>query len=1122
MSASADTVVAEYLCNGVAIDGEEFARRACAPEASCVVEACAGSGKTWLLIARIVRLLLAGAQPGEVLAITFTRKAAQEMRERLLRELALLATAPDEAVVAALHARGLTIAQAQAQIGVARDLYERVATARVPLTIETFHGWFWQLIRRAPLGAGLPTAPTLADATARLLDDAWQQFFAALEDPRHARERSAWVDLLQTIGEPAARGLLAAFVAKRAEWWSFAGHDTEGAIERAAAPLHAALDELTAAAPDPFAALRAPAARAAVAVLVDVWQQVAAPGKNIAEAIERARDWLDRDGAAPEADLCGAAAILLTQDDAPRKLLLPEAIAKKVPGAADRYARAHATLLALIERLRAIAQERAALRLNEAGLRCGALLLECYQRRKAQTQALDFTDLEWHAHTLLADPDHAAYMQARLDARYRHLLLDEFQDTNPLQWQVLLGWLAAYDGTGERPTVFIVGDPKQSIYRFRRADPRVFDAARELLERDYGALDLRTNVTRRCARAIVDALNRALTGSFPRYAPHATRATARGAFVLLPLATAPDEAAASARAGRDTSNSTPPEAGWRDVLATPRARRDGDAHAREGEQIAAALAHWVARTTVIDDTGHARPACWSDAMVLVPRRTHLAPIEGALRRAGIPFVSDRRGGLLATLEADDLIALLEFLITPNADLKLAQVLRSPLFGAADDDLIALARATVGSPRPAGGATWWASLQALDDPSPALARARRLLAWWHDLAGVLPVHDLLDRIYFEGDLRRRYAAAAPAATAAQVQANLDAFIELALAIDAGRYPSLPRFIDELRALKQAPGEESPDEGVIGSDDAVRVMTIHGAKGLEAEIVVLADAHRGQPRESSGVLLVWPPQQARPQHFSLFATAVGCGQARGRWFADEEAQRALETWNLLYVAATRARQVLIVSGTAGRNDPGATAYARLAAAGALSVPTPIESAGTVPSAERARRVYDFLPEPLPTGERRTDAQDRAQGSEAVRLGAAWHAALAADVAPDARALALQFGLAVDRAQEALAAAQRVRRAAPLKRFFEARGMDEIDLLAADGTLLRADRIVELEDALWVLDYKWRVGAAERAGYEAQVRRYAEVLAEIRPDKPVRAALIDADGALFEVDTADARRP
>ncbi|MFZ5541287.1 MAG: hypothetical protein ACOY5V_16265, partial [Pseudomonadota bacterium] len=242
--------------------------------------------------------------------------------------------------------------------------------------------------------------------------------------------------------------------------------------------------------------------------------------------------------------------------------------------------------------------------------------------------------------------------------------------------------------------------------------------------------------------------------------------------------------------------------------------------------------------------------------------------------------------------------------------------------------------------------------------------------------------------------------------------------------------------------------------------------------------------------------------------------GRGRARAAWFEADDAQRALEAWNLLYVAATRARQVLIVSGAAGRNDPGETAYARLAAAAQLSATPPVERGTAAPGNGSARRVYDFLPEPLAVGERRADAADSADASAAVRLGAAWHAALAADAPPDARTLALRFGLSLERAHEAVAAAARVRAAAPLRRFFEARGADEIEMVAADGALLRADRIVELDDALWVLDYKWRVLASERAGYEAQVRRYASVLAEIRPDKPVRAALIDSQGALIEV--------
>jgi len=214
------------------------------------------------------------------------------------------------------------------------------------------------------------------------------------------------------------------------------------------------------------------------------------------------------------------------------------------------------------------------------------------------------------------------------------------------------------------------------------------------------------------------------------------------------------------------------------------------------------------------------------------------------------------------------------------------------------------------------------------------RARQLLQWWLDLAGVLPVHDLLDRIYHEGDVRRRYAAVVPAALHAQVQANLDAFIELALAIDSGRYPSLPRFVDELASLKRTAVEEAPDEGVANGGDAVRVMTIHGAKGLEAGIVVLADAHVAARAEGEGVLVVWPPEAARPTHVSLAARgeAGAPDAARTPWFADDEAQRVQEDWNLLYVAATRARQVLIVSGTApARGELEDTWYTTLRAAG-----------------------------------------------------------------------------------------------------------------------------------------------------------------------------------------------
>jgi len=1080
--------MSDYLADDSPIDEPEFTRRACDPRASVVVEACAGSGKTWLLVGRIVRLLLAGAAPGEILAITFTRRAAQQMRERLLADLHALAAADDDAVVAFLQQRGMPADGAAAAVDAARALYERVLTARVPLTIDTFHGWFGRLIARAPLGAGVPFAPMLLEATDQLRADAWLHFSAALIRPEHAAERAAWERLIDLIGEDSARKLLLQLLARRAEWWSFAGGDEDAAVARALAPLRVAGEE------DPRARLRTPDFDAAAQVLLAAWEALDDPGKQIADAVAAARGWLGATPDEPVRQFAAACSIVLTREGTPRKVLSPEAIGKKLPALAQRYGQAHAVVVDRLERTQAALRTWRALKLNEAALACGRLLIGAYQRLKANQEALDFTDLEWHAHRLLADADHAAYMHARLDARYRHILLDEFQDTNPLQWQVLQSWLAAYDAAGGRPSVFIVGDPKQSIYRFRRAEPRVFDAALELLAQDYGAVHLRTNVTRRNARAVIDVLNATMPGANPLYQPQSTRAPGTGAFVLLPLV----EPAAAASAP------LPGEA-LRDVLTVPRAERENEARYREGRRLANELAHWVARVRVREH-GVERPARWSDALLLVRRRTHLAEYERALRDAGVPFVSDRRGGLLATLEADDLTALLAFLCAPFADLKLAHALRCPIFACSDEDLVRLAATP--------GASWWDRLQSLgDDASAALRRARRLLGDWRALAGVLPVHDLLDRIYHEGDVRRRYAAVAPAALHAQVQANLDAFIELALALDAGRYPSLPRFIDELAGLKRHAVEEAPDEGAADTGEAVRVMTIHGAKGLEAEIVALADAHSVARADGEGVLVVWPPSAAAPQHMSVVARGTAAlDPARAAWFEQEDAQRAQEDWNLLYVAATRARQVLIVSGCQpARGTLADTWYTRLQRAEALSLP----AAAPQPAApaRESRTVREFLPEPLPTGGRIAPPPE----SEAIRLGRAWHELLERGTAASAAAIARSHALTREQVQLAAAAAERIRAAPHLRRFFDAPADNELELVDADGSPLRVDRLVELDDALWVLDYKWRVLDSERAGYEAQVRRYASVVAQIRRDKPVRAALIDAEGTLIEVDTA-----
>ncbi len=1078
--------MSDYQADGTPIGARDFIRLACDPLRSAVVEACAGSGKTWLLVSRVIRLLLAGAAPGEILAITFTRRAAQEMHSRLLRELRHLAEMNDVDLRSALEARGLSGPEADRALGSARQLYERVVTARVPLTIETFHGWFWRLVSRAPLGAGVPFSPALLEAAERVRADAWLHFLAALLQPRHADAREGWEWLLDDVGEVTAKTLLMDFLHKRAEWWSFAAADFRPAADRV-------LDSFGPDTEDPGGRVRAPAFVDAVRTLAELWR-VASSRTTVNSAIERAERWHATQEAVVGADLLTACHVVLTRTAlspivalTPAQLAVPLAAA----GQLERYRTVHAFVTAELDRLLSQRRTWRARRLNAAGLTCGTLLVDTYQTLKAREHAIDFTDLEWHALRLLADPEHAAYMQARLDARYRHILLDEFQDTNALQWQVLQSWLAAYGpseggAVTDRPSVFVVGDPKQSIYRFRRAEPRVFGAAIELLQRDFAAHHLRTNVTRRNAPAIIDALNATMSGN-PLFQPQTTQAaTAAGAFVLLPLAQ-PTPAS-----GGDTG-------ALRDVLTTPRPENVSDARYREGLAIANEIRSWHRRLTVGDSP---RAARWSDVLLLVRRRTHLQDYERALRDAGVPFVSDRRGGLLATLEAADFDALLQFLTTPDADLRLAHALRSPLLGCSDEDLIRLASAS--------GGHWWARLQRLQDLSPALSRARALLHRWLGLAGVLPVHDLLDRIYFEGDARRRYAAAAPAAALAQVQANLDAFIELALQLDAGRFPSLSRFIDELTVLRRQGGDEAPDEGMASAEDAVRVLTIHGAKGLEAEVVVLADAHATPPNDGARVLVSWPPESAAPDHLSLLAGGENARDAaRAVWLAADDAQREQEDWNLLYVAATRARQVLVVSGSRSEREPAASWYTRMHAAAAFSADAaPAEADEPITD---GRRVRDFLPEPIPTGRRAAPVVD----TDSMRLGRAWHALLEHGEDAPAEAIARAHGITRQHASEAQAAAAHVR--ATLPQLFVAGSTAETELVAVDGQLLRVDRLVEIDGTLWVIDFKWRMTEQERPQYEAQVRRYAELLRSVH-GQTVRMGIVTAAAMFAEIDAQD----
>ncbi|HQS57827.1 MAG: hypothetical protein B7Y56_05485 [Gallionellales bacterium 35-53-114] len=1101
------------------------------PSNSVVVEACAGSGKTWLLVSRIVRLLLAGVQPGEILAITFTRKAAQEMQERLHDWLHFLAASDDDEVREFLKQRALDDVD-DAMLARARGLYRDFLLSSSSITISTFHGWFMQIIQRAPLNAGVPVGMQLLERTAALREEAWD----ALADGLHAEPEGELAVEMQWLfneyGLHNTRTLLENFLNKRAEWWAYTQGQEDAvswALQQLQAELEVDLDD------DPYETLGDQDFELTVQAFASLLDSGSDAQRKIAKPLD---DALRADELSARYQMLFE--VLHTQAGEPRKLK-----ANKGQNA-ELYASQFGDILQVLHAVQDQLSERAALRLNKAGLRCGVKYIEYYQILKQRQQVMDFTDVEYQVARLMKQGDSAEYMQYKLDSRYKQVLLDEFQDTNPLQWQILQAWFEASVAADERPKIFIVGDPKQSIYRFRRADSRLFGAVKEFMLDEFAAKYLTQNETRRNAPAVLAVVNGVFEShpdGFVDFENHlAHHRDLPGYIEALPLVLLEKEKSAAEQEGFELRN------------PLLQARDEADSGAREGEAalFAEKVAEIVAQWSVLDAQGQPRRASYGDIMVLVKKRTHLRIYEAALREKNIPFLTSRRGGLLDTLEAEDLQVLLMFLIAPFADLQLAQVLRSPIFSCSDEDLMQLAALqletadeqaasdeiieapdTSSEPVPhfnKGGLegifNWWSRLNHLaasTDLSPALQRAHLLLKDWLSRADKLPVHDLLDHIYFSADVPHRYAAALPEAMRATVQANLQALLEVALDVDGGRYPSLPGFLAELRELRAAESE-SPDEGKVGEvGNALRIYTVHEAKGLEAPIVWLLDANdtRGK-NDGYEVLVDWPTQAPRPAHFSLYAAQSAQGKKRQPMFEAEEQYARREAMNLLYVAITRAKQALLVSGN-GKNAETEEKksvlswYDRIAQ---LSTP-----AGN-PLLQSPCKDIEYnqyvtikseiaLQQALPTGKR------AASETLEQRRGTWLHALLQQLTMPgaiaDLAAMQTKCGIPPDEIDMLWQQAQALLSQPALQRFFDAtlhrRAHNEMPYVNAQGELKRIDRLVEFESEVWVLDYK--TGAShDPAPYRAQMDEYRSAMQSVYADKAVRCALVFADGILSEL--------
>lgn len=1112
--------------------------RALDPARSVSVVASAGSGKTWQLVSRVVRLLLAGADPGGILALTFTRKAAAEMRERVESRLRELAFASDETLDREL----VNIDQQPDDTlrALARSQYERLLQAPFGLRALTLHAFCQDLLTRFAIEAGIPPGYTLLEDERELLAEAWTTLLAALHRQPDSAEARAFRQLIDDgASEHQLRGWLDGFIQQRSDWRALV--QDWPADEQIASYSAMLADELGVDPDDatlPEAALMTPEFVEQLNRAYDLLIDFGGLGHLKAEVPATAL-------AATDALARLAAAQKFLTDGERRKLKIKAKVSQA------EFFRFMAVYEAICTTLEAISAARIARRnwqRSVAAATLGIRLLAARDDALRARNALGFDDLEWQAWKLLRGPDRD-WVQYKLDRRIDHLLLDEFQDTSPTQWSLLLTILDNMADDRERPrSAFVVGDPKQSIYGFRRANPKLLERAGEHLRDRLAGIEETLNNSRRSAPAVIAFVNALFTGEDATaigFEPHATwRSDDWGAVEVLPRVVPEVEALAAAAADK-LDRKQLVVGTLRDPLTEALADEEQSLAAREGAQVAARIRALIdARLPVAVDGRPPRALGYADVMILARERTHLRAIEQALADARIPFVGSARGGLLDTVLARDLMALLRLLDSPQRDLDLAQVLRSPMFAASDDDLVQLALARD------EGRDWWSRLQSLasrDALGEPLARAATAIAEWLKAASRLPAHDLLDRIDGELDLASRYEAVMPADR--RIRVNLGALMQQVLNIDQGRYPTLGRLNQALAKLATA-GKDAPDEAPPATADAVRVMTVHASKGLEAPAVFVVNTAPTPSSRDAGWLVDWPSDADRPSAFVLIGAKPERDARSEELIEARREKQDREVLNLLYVATTRARQYLFVSAFAQKQEdrarrwhqhavdamnllvaehgsqpladaPEGTLGIRL---GHFPVIPAAAVAATAAAPAESPRLRERLPALLRSGAT-PSGHSAARDPDAVLRGRAIHwlieqllrgLALRADglVAQ----LEAQFGEIVDPSLTDgwLAEARAVLASPELAMLFDparlVRAWNEVPVQwqADDGTPRSGiiDRLIDDGRQLWIIDYKTAprpdaVGLAQQ--HRSQMDAYIDAIGKVFPGRAIRAGLV-----------------
>jgi len=869
-------------------------RNAADPTASAWVSANAGTGKTHVLTQRALRLMLAGTIPERILCLTYTKAAAAEMSKRVFDTLARWVTMADDELVeklTELSDRPPTIEEIER----ARTLFTMAIETPGGLKVQTIHSFCERLLQRFPLEAGVaPGFTILEDATARQLQrDAIDDVLADASADRESAAGRALDTAIRYASEERFDELLRAALDQR-RWLEEAWRIDQG--ER---PTVASLERLYRKALKVRAditeadLLAEMAGVAADATLIRLRDALSAGTKTDQEHAGKIIAALN--AATPAARAEALQSYLCTGKGEPRARLMTKAIKDAEPELDAAMETAQRKFIALLQERHGLAIANATIALH----RLAGAVLQNYTRAKARRAALDYGDLITRTVRLLHDKRSAGWVLFKLDRGIDHILVDEAQDTSREQWHVVEALAGEFfSGEGQREearTLFAVGDEKQSIYSFQGAEPKMFAEMGRLFA-DLSAQAKQTfqriplDLSFRTVAPVLIAVDKVFSDHDRTPGLTAERTTVRhavfrrghGGVVELWPTEQPDDG--------DSADI------WAPLEETP----SRSPQVRLADRIADAIKAWLDGGEML--TSENRPVRPGDIIILVRKRKPFAePMVAALKARGIRVAGADRLRLTEQIAVQDLVSLGDFLMLPEDDLSLAEVLKSPLFGFDDDDLLVLAAGRKG--------TLWRALLDHAPDNPRYQEAADTLRRWRSRADFAPPFEFFATILDDEGARARFLTR----LGAEAVDPLDEFLNLALSYDDQAPPSLTGFLSYLR---EADREVKRD--MEHGRDEVRVMTVHGAKGLEAPIIFLPDtcttASAGGgalleldmelPEGAKGPALLWSVKGT-----SSHASIVGARSKR-------QGLDAAERNRLLYVAMTRARDRLYVTGFEGK--------------------------------------------------------------------------------------------------------------------------------------------------------------------------------------------------------------